>query len=178
MLLFWVSPYLPFPSPATPQLSSHFWRHTGLCSVSQVRWVHLEASMKQVRCLLRLESLWCWKEVAWELGGENEKTKWTQNNFNMGMFIFVHEEINRWIRCFCIFTFREGALIDHRAPGAGQLVKMEANSKFVLGIGLQISHEESLFTPAEYMHTLRIVISFTDSILTGKTFQPTSDSYV
>lgn len=79
---------------------------------------------------------------------------------------------------FRVFTFREGALIDHRAPGAGQLVKMEANSKFILGVGLQISHMETLFTPAEYMHTLRIVIFFTDSILTGKTTQPTSEGCV
>lgn len=46
-------------------------------------------------------------------------------------------------------TFREGGLIDHRAPGAGQLINVKANGKFILCVGLQISHQEALLTPAE-----------------------------
>lgn len=46
-------------------------------------------------------------------------------------------------------TFRASALIDHRAPGAGQLINVKSNRKFILGIGLQISHQEALLIPEE-----------------------------
>ena len=49
-------------------------------------------------------------------------------------------------------TIREGALIDHRTPGAGQLVNVEANGKLILGVGLQVSHQEALLIPAREIH--------------------------
>ena len=50
---------------------------------------------------------------------------------------------------FFALTFRESALIDHRTPGAGQLVNMKANGKFILGVGLKISHQKALLIPVD-----------------------------
>jgi len=49
-------------------------------------------------------------------------------------------------------TIGESALIDHRAPGAGQLVDVKAKGKFILGVRLQISHQEVLLAPVEERH--------------------------
>lgn len=46
-------------------------------------------------------------------------------------------------------TVSKSALIDHRAPGAGQLVNVKANGKFIFGVGLQIFHHDAPFIPAE-----------------------------
>ncbi len=53
-------------------------------------------------------------------------------------------------------TIRESALIHHRAPGAGQLVDVKTNSKFIVGVGLQISHQEVLLTPTEDRHNKKL----------------------
>lgn len=52
-------------------------------------------------------------------------------------------------------TFRESGLIDHRAPGAGQLVEVKANGKFILGVGLQILHQEALLIPGRHNRGLK-----------------------
>lgn len=46
-----------------------------------------------------------------------------------------------------MLTFRESSLIHHRAPWAGELVDVEANSKLIFSVGLQISHKEALLIP-------------------------------
>lgn len=48
-----------------------------------------------------------------------------------------------------IITVRKSALIDYGAPGAGELVEVKANGKFVLGVGLQTFHRDALFIPSE-----------------------------
>lgn len=48
-----------------------------------------------------------------------------------------------------IVTVSKSALIDYRAPGAGELVDVKANGKFVLGVGLQTFHRDALFIPSE-----------------------------
>lgn len=48
-----------------------------------------------------------------------------------------------------IVTVRKSALIDYRAPGAGQLVDVKANGKLILGVGLQTFHGDALFIPSE-----------------------------
>ena len=50
---------------------------------------------------------------------------------------------------FFALTFRESALIHHRAPGARQLVNMKANGKLILGIGFKISHKKALLIPVD-----------------------------
>ncbi len=62
-------------------------------------------------------------------------------------------------------TVRESALVDHRAPGAGQLVKVKADGKFILGVGLQISHQEARLTPAEERRNRGLKGQFTQNIL-------------
>lgn len=42
-------------------------------------------------------------------------------------------------------------MIDHRAPGAGQLVEVETDGKFIFCVGLQISHQNALLIPEDYM---------------------------
>lgn len=46
-------------------------------------------------------------------------------------------------------TVRKCALIDYRAPGAGQLLDVKANGKFIFGVGLQTFHRDALFIPSE-----------------------------
>lgn len=48
-----------------------------------------------------------------------------------------------------VLTIGESALINHRAPGAGQLVDVKANGELVLGVWLQVSHQETLFIPVK-----------------------------
>lgn len=45
-------------------------------------------------------------------------------------------------------TFGESGLIDHGAPRAGELVSVEAYSKLILCVGLQMLHKEALLIPA------------------------------
>lgn len=44
-------------------------------------------------------------------------------------------------------TLRERALIDHGAPRARQLLQVQPNGKFILGVWLQIGHKEALLAP-------------------------------
>lgn len=46
-------------------------------------------------------------------------------------------------------TFRQGGLIDHRAPGAGQHVDVKPDGKFISRVGLQIAHQNVLLIPAD-----------------------------
>lgn len=46
-------------------------------------------------------------------------------------------------------TISKRALIDYGAPGAGQLLNVKANGKFIFGVWLQIFHHDAPFIPAE-----------------------------
>lgn len=84
-----------------------------------------------------------------------KKTKSNKNTTNTKVLMgnnnvrSIHAGFTILIIIFENPTIRESALIDHRAPGAGQLVEMKANGKFILGVGLQISYQEALLTPAD-----------------------------
>lgn len=69
LISFHTPPYLLFEAPAILQLSMRVWRRTGLCNVSQLRWVLLGVSMKPALCPLQSQSLSHWKGAEWELGG-------------------------------------------------------------------------------------------------------------
>lgn len=46
-------------------------------------------------------------------------------------------------------TVRKSVLIDYEAPGAGQLVDVEANGEFIFGVGLQTFHRDALLIAEE-----------------------------
>lgn len=88
-----------------------------------------------------------------------KKTKSNKNTTNKVLISnnnvrSIHAGFTILILIFESPTIRESALIDHRAPGAGQLVEMKAYGKFILGVGFQISYQEALLTPADERYNI------------------------
>ena len=57
--------------------------------------------------------------------------------------------------CSGRLTLGEGALVDHGAPGTGQLVQVQPDGELIAGVGLQVPDQQLLFTPAR-THSLSL----------------------
>lgn len=48
-----------------------------------------------------------------------------------------------------MLTLWKCTLVHNRAPGAGQLVHVQTDCKLIAGVGLQVLHEQTLFSSAK-----------------------------